>query len=385
MTEIHWIKEENEIIKRIIGSYPNKTSWIESDITDEMYNAINSVAKTVRSIRAIRNKIDKTLQQMEFTNWNVPPTLEEKNEAIAINGRDKGAIMAYCIKYKRPRYQVDNWRTHARNPEKYGGKKKDVSAITPATASAITPATEPVRVKRKYTKRVQRQDVVVATKGKIYDDLKSPKKNYLQALHYGRITFAPGELIGEMTTLLGPPVSWMKIYNFLRQLSPNKIISFENNPLVAIEQMKRSGELKNVGLCFDDVDSAKSTQFMDIDFMQNLPTIKNTLVKLFAEQKKLDLGNKKKVFMFSFSLEARRHLDEITIPTIEDVLFSITGRIMKVNRFIEFEEHVIRDGVRISLLKKMKEYFVVPCDEYEVIIYYYCDGTPMLNISIQYR
>lgn len=380
MGNISWIPAEKQKAEIIIEQNPNCLFRNINDITDEMVELINSVSPTYRDKRAILKKIDNTLQDRIGIRKNIIPGPEEYAEILALDAKVKGAIADWCHKNQRPRHQVDQIRTLA--------KKKN--ALIPATKSATTtiksatePATRPA--KRKYNKHKAKNEII-ATAGKVYCDASSPKKNFIQTLHYNRISFSKEEFVDRITTLLGPPVSWLKIHNIIRKYisSSSKILSFENNDIVGLEQLSRKSELLNTDIYPVDVSEAKGTQFMDIDFMQNLPTIKNTLINLFENQKNLYVNGKKKIFMFTFSLPSRKTLDTVIVPNVEDILSSLIGQTIKVNRFIEFNENFIDEQGQITSLKNLREYFVSH-PNYKIIIYYYCDNTPMLNISIEHR
>jgi len=374
MSNVSWNIQQENVIKEIINANPGKSNWNMSDITVQMYIQVNATSEEERTYRAIRNKIDKTIQQRDYPRFDQPWTDAEDAEVVTLR-KGTGQIEAFCKKYQRPRYQVDQRRT-------YLSKYKGVSiAKVKKTVQVDKPA------KRKYTKRIPNANLI-ATKGKIYCDENAPKKNYIQNLVYSKIAFGAGEFIGQITTLLGPPVSWMKIANLIRKhIAGNqfKILSFENNPIVAVEQMSRQDELPGeTGIYNDDVKEAKATQFMDIDFMQTYPTVRDTTIKLFNSQKELDTMGKKKVFIFTFSLEQRKHLKVISVPTIETALTDLIGQKVEVQNLIESDISVIENGVVVSTLKKVREYIIKPCKGYKIIVHNYCDSIPMVNIAIEY-
>ncbi len=378
MSTIHWTVSEDNVINKIINKNPGKSNWNISDITSEYFNKVNAVSDNPRTHRAIRNKIDKTIQKRDYPRFDQSWTAVEDAEVITLI-KGTGQIEAFCKKAKRPRYQVDQRRTYL---SKYKGVS--VARVKNAVEKTAKPA------KRKYVKRtLTEQTTSVATKNKTYNDKDAAKKNYIQNLVYNEIRFAEGEFVGQCTALLGPVVSWLKAANLIRKHIAGdqfKILSFENNPALAAEQLSRKNELPGeIGIYADDVKEAKATQFMDIDLMKTYPTVRDTTLKLFNAQKELDTAGNKKVFIFTLCLDRFKFLNKISIPTIETALTELLGQKVEVQNLVESDISIVENGAVVSILKKVREYIIKPCEGYKIIVHNYSDSVPMINIAIEYR
>ncbi len=84
MGNVSWIENENEIIKSIIKNNPDVLFRSLGNITNEIFESINTVAPVPRSRRAILKKLDNTLQDIIGIRKDEEPTKEEYAEAISI-------------------------------------------------------------------------------------------------------------------------------------------------------------------------------------------------------------------------------------------------------------------------------------------------------------
>lgn len=149
----------------------------------------------------------------------------------------------------------------------------------------------------------------------------------------------------------------------------SKINSYEvdNNTLsLQIKDYRKfNNELaRKVSINFGDIKKAKAERFIDLDLMGNINTQGHIIKSLFIKQK-LIKSNLNKVFMFTVCL---RKADYLTV-------FSFLKELLGVN-IILLEKKSVINGVEYVIKHKSLKY--------NIQIYSYKDGSPMLTCCINY-
>lgn len=359
MKVFHWTAEELELLYQILEEHKSSGKILSENYIEQQYIAsrVNQISPTLRTNRAILNRLDKLIEA------NNTPNYREKwsPEADAELKADKVNFKEFLKKWGRGRKETDMRRHLLRKGIISGGIKKDAERIIDITRPESI-------VKRKYVKKTLKPvtELPVATKNKLYCKEDTPRKDMIQKW---QLVACSGNFRDQCSVMLGPVESHERYHKMLRTYVDNTgtIYNYENNRQVVIDQINEIKD-KNIITCYGDITNANTTRFMDLDLMCKFESAKEMLKKHFDIQKEL-FQTERKVFNFSLSLFYEdSNKREWNIEECLTFLFNKPVRIIE----------------KITLELGIIKFRIMPIASHEINVFYYCDTTPMLNFSIQH-
>lgn len=199
----------------------------------------------------------------------------------------------------------------------------------------------------------------------------SKSKRYIQGIIFSKLI----SIKSNALVLGGPNIKdYIPLVEKTISSSDNAIIkSYESDNLIFLNQFIQLNSIskklrKKLIISFADIKYAHAERYIDLDLMTNLSYCSSTITELLKKQMALQT-TKRRAFCFTYCLRSSKKYEHFT-----EELSSFLQKVLKVKVFISKDFEKLTYGNQ----------YECKCSKFDISVYTYRDGTPMLTCLIKY-